>query len=99
MGLNIKLVAKAVDAFQAIGEPTRIRILETIAKTGASSVGDIAKAVSTKLINVSHHLGVLKAAGIVESEKRGRQIYYSVTTAWVSNITIKADGIAVTVLI
>ncbi|WP_149114960.1 ArsR/SmtB family transcription factor [Limnoglobus roseus] len=45
----------------AIAEPTRVRIAERL---------------GVNLDNVSHHLGVLKAAGILAGEKRGRHVEY-----------------------
>jgi DNA-binding transcriptional ArsR family regulator len=46
-------------------------------RKGATSVGEIAKALKTKIVNVSHHLGVMRQAGLVESEKDGRFVIYS----------------------
>ena len=66
---------KCAEALQALGEPTRIRIIDVL-RQGATSVGEIAKALNTEIMNVSHHLGVMRQAGIVESAKDGRFVFY-----------------------
>jgi ArsR family transcriptional regulator len=67
---NEKNLRNCAEALQALGEPTRIRIIDILRK-GATSVGEIAKALNTEIMNVSHHLGVMRQAGIVESAKEG----------------------------
>ena len=61
--------------FRALADPTRRRILELLAE-GDRTAGDIAEQFPIAFASVSHHLGVLKAAGLVESVKQGIWIYY-----------------------
>ena len=70
--------AKAcADMLQAIAEPNRIRIIECL-RTGSMNVTQLAKALNVEIVNVSHHLGVLRTAGLVQDEKNGRfVVYYS----------------------
>jgi ArsR family transcriptional regulator, nickel/cobalt-responsive transcriptional repressor len=61
---------------QALAEPNRIRIIECL-RTGDMNVTQLAKALEVEIVNVSHHLGVLRDAGLVEDVKDGRFVIYS----------------------
>lgn len=64
------------NAFAALGDPTRRRILERL-QTGPKPVGVIAEGLSVSRPAVSQHLKVLKEAGLVRGETRGtRHIYH-----------------------
>ena len=65
------------DAFKALADPTRRRILELLAQ-GELSAGEIAANFSMTKPSVSHHLSILKAAGLISDERRGQNIVYSV---------------------
>jgi ArsR family transcriptional regulator len=69
--------AKAcADMLQAIAEPNRIRIIECL-RAGSKNVTQLAKELNVEIVNVSHHLGVLRTAGLVQDEKQGRFVVYS----------------------
>lgn len=61
--------------FKALGHPTRLWITEQLAN-GERCVCEFADAIDADFSTVSKHLTVLKQAGIVEDEKRGKQVYY-----------------------
>ncbi len=63
------------EKLRALSEPTRLRIIDTL-RSGPRSVGQISEALATEIVTVSHHLGILKNAGIVERERQGRFIIY-----------------------
>lgn len=63
------------DAFKALADPTRRRILELLAG-GEMTAGDIAAQFDMAKPSVSHHLNILKAAGLVSDERRGQNIVY-----------------------
>ncbi len=65
------------DAFKALAEPTRRRILELLAQ-GDMTAGQIAAQFSMTKPSVSHHLNLLKAAGLVSDQRCGQNIVYSV---------------------
>ena len=65
------------DAFKALAHPTRRRILELLAQ-GELTAGEIAAHFSMTKPSVSHHLSILKAAGLISDERRGQNIVYSV---------------------
>src|SRR6478752_5353375 len=67
---------KCADLLQAIGEKNRIRIIECL-WDGSKNVSELAKLLKIEIVNVSHHLGVLKSARLVQHEKKGRFVVYS----------------------
>ncbi len=66
---------KCCQAFFAMGDPTRLKILELL-KNEELCVSDICSRFSITQPSVSHHLDILKRAGLVTSDKRGREVYY-----------------------
>ena len=62
--------------FQAMADPTRRRILEML-RAGDLSAGQIAEAFSVTKHAISHHLSVLKEAGLASERRQGQQIIYS----------------------
>jgi DNA-binding transcriptional ArsR family regulator len=59
----------------ALGEPNRFRIVELL-RTGPRSVNDIRGQLKLRQSQVSQHLTVLKAVGLVEAEPRAQQRLY-----------------------
>lgn len=74
---------------KALGDPTRLKILDLLKSRGKSCCElisreerglcacDIEQAVELSQAAVSHHMGLLRRAGLVRAEKRGRWMYYS----------------------
>ena len=60
----------------ALAAPERLQIVRYL-RDGPRNVGDIAEALNEPVVNISHHLTVLRHAGLVRSERRGRFKYYS----------------------
>jgi ArsR family transcriptional regulator len=67
------------DLFKALSDPTRRRILELL-KEGDLSAGQIAEAFPIGKPSISHHLALLKAADLVQAEREGQSIIYSLNT-------------------
>ncbi len=65
--------------FRAIADPNRRRIL-TILKRGSKTAGEIAERFPISMASLSHHYGILKAADLIRSERRGQNIVYSINT-------------------
>jgi len=80
---------RLVTVFKALGDATRLKILVLLKTRGKSCCElvsprepglcacDIEKAVGLSQAAVSHHMGLLRRAGLVRAEKRGRWMYYS----------------------
>jgi ArsR family transcriptional regulator len=65
--------------FKALNDPTRREILEMLGKKDLSA-GEIADKFNMSKPSISHHLDLLRQAGLVESVKQGQFIYYSLNT-------------------
>src|ERR1700682_5978577 len=62
--------------FVALGDPHRQRILLMFEPGERLSVGQIAAAVPLSRTAVSHHLRVLREAGVLKCKKAGRMVYF-----------------------
>ena len=84
----MKRPTELATAFKALGDPTRLKIMDLLRASGKSCCGlisreerglcacDIEKAIGLSQAAISHHMAVLIRAGLVESEKRGRWMFY-----------------------
>ncbi len=61
--------------FKVLGEPMRLKILQSVCKE-PRTVNDIVTATGSTQANVSKHLSLLTAAGILERERNGQCVYY-----------------------
>ena len=66
---------KVAALLAAVSEPTRLRVLWQLAR-GPQHVGALSDAVGIKMVNMSHHLGVMRQAGILDDSKDGRKVVY-----------------------
>ncbi|MFI5492125.1 ArsR/SmtB family transcription factor [Actinoplanes sp. NPDC051859] len=64
--------------FKALGDPVRLRLLSMIASAGGGEVCvcDLAGSFDLTGPTISHHLKVLREAGLVDSDRRGTWVYY-----------------------
>jgi ArsR family transcriptional regulator len=79
--------------FKALGDPVRLRLLSLIASHagGEACVCDLTGAFELSGPTISHHLKVLREAGVIEGERRGTWIYYRVrpqTLARLSSVLV-----------
>ena len=65
--------------FQALSDSTRRKILQML-KEKDLSAGEIAAAFNISKPSISHHLNILKQAGLVLNEKKGQNVIYSLNT-------------------
>lgn len=68
------------DAFKALSDNTRRKILDLL-KEKDMTAGDIADYFQITKPSISHHLNILKQAGLVNDERKGQYIYYSLNTS------------------
>lgn len=64
--------------FKALADPTRVQMLNLLARSGELCVCDVQRGFDLSQPTISHHLGILRKAGFVESEIRGRWAFYRV---------------------
>lgn len=67
---------RAADALAALGNRTRLRLFKVLVRAGHDgvNVGGIQRILATPATTLSHHLGALTQAGLVEQERRGREV-------------------------
>ena len=65
------------DAFKALSDPTRRKILELLSDKDMSA-GEIAEYFDISKPSISHHLSALKNADLVLDERKGQNIIYSI---------------------
>jgi DNA-binding transcriptional ArsR family regulator len=71
--LPAQLVDLIAQRFRVLGEPMRVRLLDTL-RDGPLTVNELADALGSTQQNVSKHVGVLAQAGIVGREKDGTRV-------------------------
>lgn len=76
--------ARRAAIFKALGNPARLQIVEQLSR-GERCVCELVEAGDLGWSAVSRHLAVLKAAGVLEDEKRGLQVYYRVALPCVTS--------------
>ena len=69
------LFAKQAEIAKAIGHPLRLAIIDFL-KDGPQCVCDIAEHIGAERSNVSRHLSVMVAAGVLEHRKQGLKVIY-----------------------
>jgi ArsR family transcriptional regulator len=76
--------AKA-NVLKALGHPTRLWMAEQLA-TGEKCVCELAENIDADFSTISKHLSILKQAGVVVDEKRGKQVYYRLKVPCILNM-------------
>jgi len=73
--------------FRALGDPVRLRLLSLVASHagGEACVCEISPAFDLSQPTISHHLKVLREAGLLECERRGTWVYYWVVPSALSH--------------
>jgi ArsR family transcriptional regulator, arsenate/arsenite/antimonite-responsive transcriptional repressor len=65
------------DIFKALGDPTRLKIVQMLAENGEMCVCKIVDALGMGQPAISHHMAALRHAGLVFHRKSGQWIHYS----------------------
>jgi len=78
--------------FKALNDPTRREIVQLL-KEGDMNAGEIADHFHISKPSISHHLDILKRAGLVSADKKGQYVEYSLNTTiledlinWIINL-------------
>jgi DNA-binding transcriptional ArsR family regulator len=83
---------RADAVLDALGDPTRRRVLQLVRDTGPAPVGAIAAELPVSRPAVSQHLRVLEGAGLVTSEKQGTRHLYAVRPDGLAVLRLWLDG-------
>lgn len=78
--LDIDEAGRLAQAFKALGDPARLRLLSLIAahEDGEACICNLTEPVGLSQGTVSHHMKILVTAGLVSREQRGKWAYYRV---------------------
>ena len=79
------------DTLKALSDPTRRKILEML-KKGPLSAGEIGEHFDMTGATLSHHLSILKKAGLVDDNKKGTFVYYEINTSVMEDILAWITG-------
>ncbi len=73
-------------AFAALADPVRLRLLSLIAESGRVCSCDLVEPLGKSQPTVSHHTKALSEAGLIEGEKQGRWVWWSIVPERVDNL-------------
>ena len=76
------------EVFEALSDKNRRKILEILKKKDMYA-GEILEFFNIRGSSLSHHLDVLKKAGLVTSEKEGKYVYYSLNSSFLERALAK----------
>ena len=84
--------------FKALGDPIRLRLLSLIAARagGEVCVCELTDAFDVTGPTISHHLRVLREAGLIDCERRGTWVYYWIIPSALSALSSLLDASTVT---
>ncbi len=82
-----------IEALKALAHPLRWRILATLA-AGERNVGEIEQAAGIGQPGLSQQLGVLRKAGLVNTRKDSKLVYYSLADAALAGVTAAITALA-----
>ncbi len=83
--LGNKQLEELAEIFKALGEPNRLKIVMYLLE-GERYVTELVKLTGSTQPVVSHHLKILCDAGVIESIRKGRHKYFSITGDWVKEL-------------
>jgi DNA-binding transcriptional ArsR family regulator len=87
-------VVELAEMFRLMSDPTRLRII-LACLDHAAAVGEMAERIGISASLVSHHLRLLRAARLLQAERRGRQVFYVVGDEHIrSMLTDMVDHVA-----
>ena len=89
MQLDKKELEEKANILKAISHPVRLCIVRGLLNEGESNVTNMQNCLEAPQSTISQHLAKLKAAGIIEGERKGTEIFYKVVNEEVKKI-IKA---------
>jgi len=79
------------DLLKALGQPTRLKILELLAE-GERCVCEIFPAIQGEQSNTSKHLGFLRSHGIVIADRRGMRVFYRLADRRIVKLLDEAEA-------
>ena len=86
--------AELASGFSALGDPVRLRVLSILAAApeGEVCVCDFVEPLAKSQPTVSHHLKILSEAGLVQGDRRGKWVWYSLNRSRLAELRAAIDG-------
>ena len=78
------LIEAKANVLKALGHPTRLWMAEQLAN-GEKCVCELAENIDADFSTISKHLAILRQAGVVDVDKRGKQVYYRLKVPCILN--------------
>src|SRR5919106_665376 len=78
--------------FKALADPTRVAIVNRLAGADEVCVCDLVESFELSQPTISHHLRLLRDAGLVESERRGTWAYYRLVPEAIDGLRVALAG-------
>jgi ArsR family transcriptional regulator len=96
--LSSETAASLAVGFKALGDPVRLRLLSLIASRagGEVCVCELTDAFTLTGPTISHHLKVLREAGLIDCQRRGTWVYYWIVPAQLAALSQLLDVSAAT---
>ncbi len=86
--------SRQADLLKALADPTRLTMIAALRKAAEPvCICDFTAALSLSQPTISHHMGKLREAGLVESEKRGIWVYYRLSARLPAKATDLLDAL------
>jgi ArsR family transcriptional regulator, arsenate/arsenite/antimonite-responsive transcriptional repressor len=86
-GMGDEEAEQVAARFKALADPTRVRILNLLIRNPELCVCDMNTSFDLSQPTMSHHLGLLKKAGLVDSDVRGRWAFYRVNREAITELS------------
>jgi len=87
--LDVHQTATLADRLKALADPTRLRMLDLLARQSAPlCVCEITDQFELHQPTISHHLRILREAGLIYGERRGTWAYYAATDAGKRSVSL-----------
>jgi len=86
--MNLK---QRTSVFKALGHPARLKMVDALGG-GELCVCDLVEIAGLQWSTVSRHLAILKEAGVVTDDKRGKQVFYRLSLCCVADMNRCLDG-------
>jgi ArsR family transcriptional regulator len=83
---------RTADMLKAVADTDRLRIVMYL-REGPKNVGELAKLLGIEIVNVSHHLSVLRRRKVVINQKHGRFVAYSLNPEYYTAQDGKVDSL------
>src|ERR687885_1477439 len=74
--MQARAAAEVAERFRALADPTRVAIVNRLSGADELCVCDLTAAFDLSQPTISHHLKILREAGLVDSTRRGTWAYY-----------------------